>query len=157
MAKKKSAKKSSGIISFIPFALGVVAILALFLSCITVEGAEGGYSGWQAIFGYSESAAFVSIEILGFSIMNCIGFGLIACGALFVLLGAFGKGGKFATLIQTLSFIAGAVFMFLMPKFTVAVTDSIISIAWQLGIGAIIAGSASALAGLFSAYKLIKK
>ena len=157
MAKKKSTKKSLGILSFIPFVLGIVAILALFLTCITVEGAEGGYSGWQASFGYSETAAFISIEILGFSLMNCIGFGLIACGVLFVLLGALGNGGKFTTLISTLTFIAGAVFMFLMPDFTVAITDSIIIIAWKLGIGAIIAGGASALAGLFSAFKLIKK
>jgi len=150
-------KKSSNILSFISLVLGVGAILSLFLSCITVEGADSGFSGWQVIFGYYETAGFLSVKIFDFSLMNCIGFALIAGGTLLVLLSVVGNGSKLITLIYTLALLGGAVFMFLMPNFVFAITDSIVTAEWILDIGAIIAGSASALAGLVGVLKLFKK
>lgn len=150
-------KKSSNLLTLVPFILGLVAIASMFLVCITLEGADGGYSGWQAIFGYSESAGFVTLEILGFSIMNLIGLLLVVSGTLFVLLGSLGKSGKFANLISTIAFIAGGIFIFLMPTFTITITDSLFKASWILGGGAIIGAVASVLAGLACAYKLIKK
>ena len=109
MAKKK-AKGFLKFSNFIAAALAILAVLTIFLPAVKVDGSENlSYTGLQVAFGYSESAAGVTVQIFDFSTLSFLAY------LLRVVLSLLNRKGT-SSLFSFLSagcYVAGAVFMFL--------------------------------------------
>lgn len=158
MAKKKKNTINKSLFSIIAAVLGVVAVAMLFLAAVkvpdtTILGAtvEGEcLTGLQVAFGYAEE----SVQCLSFSFMALLPWALILVGIVTSALAASKKTAKLLAILSTVVFAAAAVLLFLMPSFMVF-AETLAGVAlkaftWNLGIGAIIAGICSALAGVIS-------
>jgi len=165
MAKKKIKKSEmSKFATLIATVLGVVAVIMMFLPAIAVKDTETTYTGLQIAFGYAESGLLnKTVTVFNFSIMNLLTYALAIVGVVFVILGYLGKGSKFATLIATVAFIVSGIFFFLSIGFCLPNEDasSIVGFlggnikdAYVLGIGSIVGGICSILAGVASFVKI---
>lgn len=160
MAKKKKQK-----ISYLPLlsaVLGLVSVVMIFLAAVNYSVVKGvtdlenvvTYSGLQVAFGLTEGDLF-SVE---FSIMNLLPYVLALGGVVVSVFCYLAKGSKLFAFISAGAFIVSAVFFFLspsfvvLPKLTVLVKEN-----FSLGIGSIIGGALSALAGLVSLAQVVKK
>ena len=97
------------------------------------------------------------MAVFNFSFMNLLTFILAAVGVVFTVLGALGKGSKFAAFIAAGAFIVAGVFFFLsisfcLPNQTALDIGSIfganVKDALHLAVGAIVGGVVSLLAGI---------
>lgn len=172
MAKKKSKNANlSLILKVVVLALGVAAFCMAFVASVkfsyTILGntTEVSYSGFQSMFGYSETTtafgAEVTTKYLGFSIMSTLAFVMPLVGAVLSL-----TGNKVARWVGAGLMIAGAVLIFFVPQFTIlAKVDGELTAAAtvlngatrSLGIGAILGGVFAALGGLVAGYSVLKK
>jgi hypothetical protein len=170
-------KKIEKFIPLIAAALGVVAIIMLFLPAVVIPATklteEVNYNGWQAIFGLTETSKVlgneVKTEYLVFSFMNLLTLILVAAGIVLCVLSFLGKGNKFFAFIAIACFIVAAVFFFLTLKFTTAGSVYAINLigqelsqaeakkGWALGVGPIIGGILSILAGLVVSVPVVAK
>ncbi len=80
MAKKKSKKQISSIVSLISAALGIVALVMIFLPAIGVKDTETTYTGLQIVFGYKGTTG---VTIFEFSFMNLLTYLLVIAGVVF--------------------------------------------------------------------------
>ena len=164
MAKKKLKNNNIAKYTvFISVLLGIAAIVMLFLPAIAINAQDGTvtYTGLQLAFGYSETpikfgSYSATIVYFNFSFMNLLTYILVILGIVFTVLGAMGKGGSFASFIAALVFIVGGVFFFMQTSLCIPgdilayIKDSFV-----LGVGAIIGGIASILAGICSLAKIV--
>ncbi len=112
MAKKK-AKGFLKFSNFIAAALAILAVLTIFLPAVKVDGSENlSYTGLQVAFGYSESAAGVTVQIFDFSTLSFLAYLLPVIGVVLSLLNRKGTSSLFSFLSAG-CYVAGAVFMFL--------------------------------------------
>lgn len=162
MAKKKSTNLGL-ILKVVVLVLGVAAFCMAFVECVKFVAGDGAeaYTGFQAMFGYSEETVLGESKYLAFSIMALITFALPLVGAILSCLN-----NKICRLAGAICMIVGAVLMFLLPQFVVLATvDGKLTLAAAildacdrtLAIGAILGGIFSALGGLVAGYTLIKK
>ena len=121
MAKKKSKSSNLGLIlKVVVLALGVAAFCMAFLKVAThttdLLKVETSYTGFQAIFGYSETAEVfgkeVTTEILKFSFIALLTFVLPLVGA-----GLSFVNNKIVKFVGAGLMIAGGVLMFFVPSF----------------------------------------
>lgn len=155
MAKKKSSKKNKQLIQLITFVaslFGIAAVCMGFMKFVTYDGAllDFDVSGFQTAFGYSETKSglgmSLTVNYLAFSFMNLLPFICALFGTLLVLGGLFGKSGFLTNVIALALFVVAAVFFFLSPSMVVLVEDSSLNAeSFSLAIGAILAGSFSAV------------
>lgn len=155
MAKKKSSKKNKRLIQLITFVsalFGIAAVCMGFVKFVTYDGAllDFDVSGFQTAFGYSETKSglgmSLTVNYLAFSFMNLLPFICALFGTLLVLGGLFGKSGFLTNVIALALFVVAAVFFFLSPSMIVLAEDSILNAeSFSLAIGAILAGSFSAV------------
>ncbi len=157
MAKKFNKKW----IDFGAIALGVAAIAMLFLTAfVAKENEEATITGFQAIFGYSETndvpfVGEVTTHILDFSFLNLLGLIFVAGGIVVTVLNALGKSIPFASFIAAGLYIAGGVFFLMLLSFAVSHVETQGSLSvdmfdpeqWKLGIGAILGGVFAIVAG----------
>ncbi len=112
MAKKKNSKNNT-LISALSVILGIVAIAMIFAPSIAIKNTEQTYSGLQIVFGFTESTFLGKIEHFSFSFMNLITYLAVVMGIIFTILGALGKGSKFASFIAIVAFVVSAVLFFM--------------------------------------------
>ena len=168
MAKKKSSKNNSLIVSGVTLLLGVLAFcLAGFLAAVKIGGADSNstLTGFQSAFGYKETIGSgilsASVEINKFNIMVTLGLFLPLIGGVLAIFK-----GKLFGFIALVAFVAGAVLLFLCPSLvkstlsTAGISDWLggifgtdASVPTALGIGAILGGIFSILGALAAAYK----
>ncbi len=160
MAKKKSSNLGK-LLVLLSIVLGVVALVMLIAPGFSPNskadkiGADG-VALYKVVFGNSERK-------LAFSFPLFLGVLLIAAGVVCSVLALLGKGGKIVSLVAAISFIAGGVLYFCtMSVYAVDVGDlsgnlkdlaikaakEAVSAVYNLGIGAIIGGILSILAGV---------
>ena len=163
-------KKIEKFIPLIAAALGVVAIIMLFLPAVVISE-DVSYNGWHAMFGYTETKDVPLVgekkfEYLAFSFMNLLTLILVAAGIVLCVLSFLGKGNKFFAFIAIACFIVAAVFFFLTVAFTTAgavytidgnFAQEKVKEAWKLGAGPIIGGILSILAGLVVSVPVVAK
>lgn len=163
MAKKKSKKQISSIVSLISAALGIVALVMIFLPAIGVKDTETTYTGLQIVFGYKEKPFMSEVTVFEFSFMNLLTYLLVIAGVVFTVLGLLGKGSKFATFIAAICFLVGGIFFFFqlqfcIPNTTVSNVTSLfggnIKEIGSLGAGSIIGGICSILAAIALGYNI---
>ncbi|MBQ3219848.1 MAG: hypothetical protein IJB32_04580 [Clostridia bacterium] len=170
MAKKK--KNKSFILSAVAALLGVISILMIFLPAISIKDSETTYSGLQIVFGFTENGLLGKIVHFEFSFMNLLTYILIAVGVVFTVLGAMGKGSKFALFIALACFAVGAIFFFMQVAFCVPNKDleSVVSglgglfnkdasikDSLSLAVGSIISAICAILSAIVLAYKIFVK
>ena len=152
MAKRKN-KTMNLAINAIAALLGIVAIVMLFVASVGIKDTETTYTGLQVTFGYEASVPVIGkVTVFEFSIMNLVSYILVAVGVLFTVLGAIGKGSRFASFISAAAFIVGGIFFFLMPTYTVINSTATRYLGELngnlcLGVGAIVSAVCSILAG----------
>ncbi|MBR1983327.1 MAG: hypothetical protein IKA12_01405 [Clostridia bacterium] len=163
MAKKKKQK-----ISYLPLlsaVLGLVSVVMIFLAAVNYSVVKGvtdlenvvTYSGLQVAFGFTEGD-FISVKVLEFSIMNLLPYVLALGGVVVSVFCYLAKGSKLFAFISAGAFIVSAVFFFLSPSFVVLPKlTALVKENFSLGIGSIIGGALSALAGLVSLAQVVKK
>ena len=146
-------------------ALGLVALLMLFLPAVTT--AETSYNGLKVVFGYTEETktivSTIKTVILEFSFMNLLTYLLVIGGIVLSILNKNGKN-KLFFLIATACFIVAAILFLCTVSLTVINPDLVklavgydIKETWKLGAGAIIAAITSILAGLISILPVVMK
>lgn len=158
MAKKKSSRKNKQLIQLITFVVALFGIAAVCMGFVKFVAYEGDIinfdvSGFQAAFGYSETAskfgASLTVEYLAFSFMNLLPFICALAGALLALGALFGKSGFLTNVIAIALFVVAAVFFFLSPSMVVLAENSVLNAEkFSLAVGAILAGSFSAVSAI---------
>lgn len=93
--------------------LAVVAICLLFGDCVGVEKVDGGYNGFEVIFGVSNEALGRKVEILGFSFGAFAALLLVLLGAVLAWLNMI----PYNNFISAGLILVGAVLTFLFPVF----------------------------------------
>lgn len=159
MAKRKT--KKCKIKKFLPLLIiiwGVVALAMMFLPAVVVKDTDKTYTGLQLAFGYSSPiiGGGVSLKVFEFSIMNALTYAFVLSGIIFAIIGQLGKGNKLSSFICALLFVSGGIFFFLQGSFclpVVAQTKNLLT----LGLGSIIGGVTSILAGISSLGYVILK
>ena len=172
MAKRKKKKSNlKTIVTLLAFLFGLGSIVSLFLPIVSFTDTEVVYTGLEVAFGKSESvlSGILSTQVLNFSILSAVNYGLVVVGILFLLFGFVGKGSKIATLVSFLAFVGSTVMFFMHVEFVMpSLVNELEGNALQealkiyrgsltLGIGAIIAGGASAVSALCCGVKLVIK
>ncbi len=157
MKKSQTAKYAL----FGAVALGFIAIIMSFLPAIAVKDTDTTYNAWQVMFGYTETTKLLGSEVktkvLEFSFLNLLAYLFIIGGVVLVALNAFTKkANKFFVFIACALFILAAVLVFMTVNLTVLPENAqkVLDMAnkshgdvYSLGVGAIIAGICSILAG----------
>ena len=168
MAKKNSGFGLGKFLYLIAAALGVVAIVMMFVDTIKLPDtdlgafgtAEGeGFSGLKVAFGYKEE----DVAIFKFSILGLLPYLLTLIGVVLTLVNAFAKkSNKIFDFISVASFVIAAVLFFIMPNLVVF-ADTIMGkiaaeIDYKLAVGAIVAAiSAIASVAVLLVKTLLKK
>ena len=168
MAKKKSGSGLGKLLYLIAAALGVVAIVMMFVETIKVPdtdlGALGniegeGYSGLKVAFGYKEE----SVAIFKFSILGLLPYLLTLVGVVLTIVNSLAKKtNKIFDFISIASFIIAGVLFFIMPNLVVC-ADTIVGkiaaeIDYTLAFGAIVSAIATIASGAVLLVKsLLKK
>ena len=147
----KSFKKYSSFVAIIFGAAGVA--LFLFLVAIVRKGNISGniiteYTGIDLTFGVVEH----SIQLIKPCTILIIALVLIGVGIVFSLLTASKKPNKMLVLVGALGFILGGVALFLTNSWIALAEVPLTTL--NLGIGAILGGVLSVLAGLIALVKL---
>ena len=93
--------------------LAVVAICLLFGDCVGVEKGDGGYNGFEVIFGRHEELFGNKVEILGFSFGAFAALLLVLLGAVLAWLDMI----PYNNFISAGLILVGAVLTFLFPVF----------------------------------------
>lgn len=162
MAKRKSKSKNHLIFTAIACLFGLAAVLMMFAPAVVIPDSETSYTGVQTAFGYTKTYGVGPLEgavkILDMNILALIGYMLPIVGI--IVLAISGRS-SMLSFIGAAVFIASGVCAFLMvetfPK-TVIGSDYVDTTgAWALGIGAILSGAFSCLAGLVSIGKVVVK
>ena len=157
MAKKAKKRQLDMIINFVVTLLGIAAIVMMVLPNVGINDSDKAFTGLQIAFGYNRKVGNSEVALFYFSFMNLLTFILAAVGVVFTVLGALGKGSKFAAFIAAGAFIVAGVFFFLsisfcLPNQTVLDIGSIVGAnvkdALHLAVGAIVGGVVSLLAGI---------
>ena len=137
--------------------LALAALVMIFMVSVRVVDAVLGVewytlNGLQAAFGYKDG----NVEIFAFSFMNLLTLVFALAGLVLVVLKACGvaKSSLFDFVTMGLFLVAG-VFFFLMPSFAVSNLGS--AFVSKLGVGAILAGVLTLLAGCTLCVKALLK
>lgn len=160
MVRRKKNKNVALAVSAIAVLLGVVAIVMMFVPSVGVKDSDTTYKGMEVTFGYQRTVSLVKYTVFEFSIMNLISYILVAGGVVFTILGALGRGSKFAGFIAAGAFVVAGVFFFLMPQYTVINSDATrylgnLNDNLTLGAGAIVSAVCSLLAGAAQLYRIL--
>ncbi|MBQ9117597.1 MAG: hypothetical protein IJY11_00140 [Clostridia bacterium] len=146
--------------------LALVAIIMCFLPGAAVEG--DSMSVWETIFGYSETYAGESMNVVGFSFLNLIPLLCVVVGAVLVVLNVMGKGSNLFGIVAAVLFVVAGIFFFLVT--TNAMPGSYFDTipeayrdasweaakdAWDLGVGAILAAICSIIAAVCAACPVV--
>ena len=149
-------------ISAVAVILGIVAIVMMFVPSIGVKDTDTTFKGIDATFGYQGTVPVINTKytVFEFSIMNLISYILVAVGVVFTILGALGRGSKFAGFIAAGAFIVAGVFFFLMPQYTVFNSEATkyfgnLNDNLKLGAGAIVSAVCSLVAGASQLYRVL--
>ena len=138
-------------------ALGL--ILYLFCPAIKAEAILGGdvtYSGAELIFGKKTSTALGDVVYFKFSFLLFLGFVCAIAGLVITILPLCGVKCKLFPIIALACFVVAAVFAFLSKSCCVAGNgDMGAGGAYDLGVGAIIAGIAYICAAITSALPIV--
>lgn len=162
MAKRKSKSKNHLIFTAVACLFGLAAVLMMFAPAVVIPDTDSSFTGIQTAFGYSETYGVGplqgSVQILKVNILALIAYMLPIVGI--IVLAISGRS-------SMLSFIGAAVFIvsgvcaFLMvetfPKTLIGGDYVDTTGVWGLGIGAILSGAFSCLAGLVSIGKVVVK
>jgi hypothetical protein len=167
MAKKKSKNNAKSIALYVALIFGVLATAMIFLPSVVgagnVFGSEVSYTGLQTAFGYKESAevfggSTVTTEILKMNVFSLLAYALPLAS---IVVGLLFRNSKLFSFISAGGFIASGVFAFLsITTFPATVIGSEIAsglYTYSLGIGAILSGAFSIIAGLAGLYRTLKK
>ena len=153
MAKKKSGVSISKICLALGLLLGVAAICMMFVTSVEFKGLT--YTGLQTAFGYTKETdvlvATAKTEVFAFSFMNLLTYILALAGVVLCLLNMLAhKSSKLFAFVSAVAFIVSAVFFFLTPQFSIMVLGKSVqgSVELALGIGSILGGVFSGIAGL---------
>lgn len=155
MAKKKSGVSISKICLALGLLLGVAAICMMFVTSVEFKGLT--YTGLQTAFGYTKETdvlvATAKTEVFAFSFMNLLTYILALAGVVLCLLNMLAhKSSKLFAFVSAAAFIVSAVFFFLTPQFSIPMMvlgKSVQgSVELALGIGSILGGVFSGIAGL---------
>ncbi len=154
MAKKKSGVSISKICLALGLLLGVAAICMMFVTSVEFKGLT--YTGLQTAFGYTKETdvlvATAKTEVFAFSFMNLLTYILALAGVVLCLLNMLAhKSSKLFAFVSAVAFIVSAVFFFLTPQFSIHMVlgKSVQgSVELALGIGSILGGVFSGIAGL---------
>ncbi len=171
MAKKKGKKKNSNlnlITVFIAVVFGLASTAMIFASAFKgvaafdlgiVQGSnEISFSGLQAAFGYAETkeawGSTITTEILSANFFSLMAYALPIISAVVLILF---KDTKLFNYICAGGFIASAVFAFLsVTTFPgTIVLEFYTAYDYTLGVGSILCGAFSLIAGLATLYKII--
>lgn len=160
MVRRKKNKNVALAVSAIAVLLGVVAIVMMFVPSVGVKDSDTTYKGMEVTFGYQRTVSLVKYTVFEFSIMNLISYILVAGGVVFTILGALGRGSKFAGFIAAGAFVVAGVFFFLMPQYTVINSEATryfgnLNDNLTLGAGAIVSAVCSLLAGAAQLYRIL--
>lgn len=166
MAKKKSKNNAKSIALYVALIFGVLATAMIFLPSVVgvgnVFGPEVSYTGLQTAFGYKKSAevlgSTVTTEILKMNVFSLLAYALPLAS---IVVGLLFRNSKLFSFISAGGFIASGVFAFLsITTFPATVIGSEIAsglYTYSLGIGAILSGVFSIIAGLAGLYRTLKK
>lgn len=162
MVKRKKNKTVMLAISAVAVILAIVAIVMMFVPSVGVKDSDTTFKGMDATFGYQGTVPVIGTKytVFEFSIMNLISYILVAGGLVFTILGALGKGSKFAGFIAAGAFIVAGVFFFLMPQYTVFNSEATrylgnLNENLKLGAGAIVSAVCSLVAGALQLYRVL--
>lgn len=162
MVKRKKNKTVMLAISAVAVILGIVAIVMMFVPSVGVKDTDTTYKGIDVTFGYQGTVPLINTKytVFEFSIMNLISYILVAGGVVFTILGALGRGSKFAGFIAAGAFIVAGVFFFLMPQYTVFNSEATrylgnLNENLKLGAGAIVSAVCSLVAGAAQLYRVL--
>ena len=162
MVKRKKNKTVMLAISAVAVILGIVAIVMLCVPSVGVKDTDTTYKGIDVTFGYQGTVPIINTKytVFEFSIMNLISYILVAGGVVFTILGALGRGSKFAGFIAAGAFIVAGVFFFLMPQYTVINSEATrylgnLNENLKLGAGAIVSAVCSLVAGAAQLYRVL--
>lgn len=165
MAKKKSGLSTGKLLGYVVAVLGLVAICMAFLAGVTTGKTKVGsvtvdateYSGFQVAFGYKKN----DVAVLGFSFMALLPLLLAVAGTVLAVVNTLKKDSKLLNFVVAGLFVVAGILYFIMPSFMVfADTLSGASaklLDFKLGVGAILAGICSLLAGLIALAKPFMK
>lgn len=166
MAKKKSKKQTSKYALIVAVILGLLAVAGIFLPAVKgvskIGSTEVSYTGLQTAFGYKERTevlgSTVTTEILKMNVFSLLQYALPLAGVILLVLF---KNSKLFNFISFGAFVAGGVFAFLsITTFPATIIGEKIATAlfnYSLGIGAILSGAFSIIAGLATLVKLLNK
>ena len=159
--------KKAQLFSICTIVLAVLGlILYMFLPAIKYDATIGNdvtYSGINVIFGKKETASIAGIITVGgyvlkFSFLLFLGFFFALAGIVITILPLVGVKVKLFPIIALACFVVAALFAFLSKACCVAGNGNMgAGDAWQLGIGAIIAGICYILAACTSALPVVLK
>ena len=133
---------------FLPAAIGVLALIMIFLPAISVSGADTTYNGFTAIFGGENIFAFSFMNMLTYMFV----IGAIVCNILYVL-----KKKQLFSYIGVGCFFLASIFFFCTVEFIVipdyfdGVKD-IYKSGFNLGTGAILAAVLCIIGAIVSAF-----
>ncbi len=156
MAKKKQAKNS--LVQYLPvlaFALGIVAIIMMFLPAVALKDTDTTYTGWQSAFGYTTEVLTKKVAILNFSFPVFLSFILMLAGTALALLQFIAPKNRLFIVISAVCFLVSAIFWFLTPQllsigkgatFGGLINASNVKEYLVLAVGSIVGGICSALA-----------
>lgn len=166
MAKKKAKSNLGKILYFMAAALGVVAIVMMFVDSVkepnievfgkVVEGE--GYSGLKVVFGYKEN----DVEIFKFSFMALLPYLMVVASVVILIINMISKkSSKILDLVSVAIFVVAGVLFFCMPSF-MQFADNIIGktvseIDFKLAIGSIVSAISSIVAGVVVLAKALLK
>ncbi len=161
MAKKKAKSMVGLIMICCACILGLAAIFMMFapgvVSTGKLMGSEGPtYTGAQTAFGYKETNGNITAEILKPNGLAMLGYLLPIAG---IVIAALFRKSRLFGFISAGVFIASAICMFLsmtaFPATLPAGQETIYT--YKMGIGTIISGICSALAGVIMLCKIVLK
>ena len=151
----KQVVKFSNLIAAILGALAIVFLAITPGMKLDVPLETEGFSGFQAIFGYSETKTVlgveVSVEVLKANWLGIIAFVLLAVG---VIAGVIGMviGNKIANLVSAVVLLAGGILLFLVPTIANGEHET-----FKLATWLIISGIVAILGGLFGCFGIFAK
>lgn len=147
----KQVVKFSNLIAAILGALAIVFLAITPGMKLNVPLETEGFSGFQAIFGYSETIMGHPVEVLAPNWVGIIAFVLLAVG---VIAGVIGMviGNKMANLVSAVVLLAGGILLFLVPTIANGEHET-----FKLSTWLIISGIIAILGGLFGCFGIFVK
>ncbi|HPV55069.1 MAG TPA: hypothetical protein PLH77_00975 [Bacilli bacterium] len=147
----KQVVKFSNLIAAILGALAIVFLAITPGMKLNVPLETEGFSGLQAIFGYSETIMGHSVEVPAPNWVGIIAFVLLAVG---VIAGVIGMviGNKMANLVSAVVLLAGGILLFLVPTIANGEHET-----FKLSTWLIISGIIAILGGLFGCFGIFVK